>query len=87
MGKQGIVLKYHGNIPLDRRQVGDILGTDFNHARSRGLQPGDHSQGGRFTTPGGAEQYEQVSLFAFEIYGVQGREVAPTFGNIFYLDC
>ena len=86
MGKQRIVLEHHGNAALGRRQMGDVATIDAHRTRAGRIQSGNHAQGGGFSAARRAQQNTKRAWLNSQIHGLQGRGVAPGFGNVLQLD-
>ena len=67
VGVQGVVLEYHGDIPILGGNVVDQLAVDIQLTAGDLLQTGDHPQGGGFTAAGGADQYDKFVILDLQV--------------------
>ena len=59
---ESVVLEDHGDVAVFRIGHGDVIVADQNLPRVHKLQTGQHAQGGRFTTAGGADEYQEFAV-------------------------
>lgn len=59
---QRVVLEHHGDVPVLRRQVGDVPVTDPDGPAVDVLQPREHAQGGGLSAAGGADEDEELAV-------------------------
>jgi hypothetical protein len=57
-----VVLEHHRNVAIGRLEIGDVACADRDRTRRGRLQAGDHSQRGRFSATGRAEQNQEFAV-------------------------
>ena len=81
--EQGICLKNHTHIALVGSLIGYINVVDDDLSRCGNFEAGDHSQGGRFTTPRGAEERNELALFHIQVEITNCRNASELFADIY----
>ena len=88
VGPKGVVLEQEAHLPL---VCGDVdahltvkhyLVADGDAAAGRGLQPGDHPQGGGLAAAGGAQQGDEGVVSDDQVQVVYGVKFVPTLGYV-----
>ena len=73
---QRVILKYHRDITILRRDVVDDAIPDPDFSLGNLFESGDHAQRGGFSTAGGADQNHKFPVLDFEIDVFYGRHFA-----------
>ena len=74
MGKQRIVLEYHGDIPFMGRNSVHITALNTDRSPGRFDQSGNHPQCRCFTAAAGTEKRDDFSFFYLQIYAVHRKK-------------
>ncbi len=79
MRKQRVALEHHRDVPLRRRQVGDVTPRDADAPAVGLLETGDQPQRGRLAAPGRTEQHVERARIERKGNAVDGAHL--TFGG------
>ena len=82
MREEGEALKNKGNVALVGRDPLHRLPADDDLARVRLVESGDHAHGGRFATPAGTDDGDELAGLDGEIHIVDGHDVTKPFGCV-----
>jgi hypothetical protein len=77
-----VILEYHRDIAVLRRDVVDPALADVNVAARNFFQAGDHAKSSRFTATGRADQHNELAIGNFEIHILDCSYAAPLFSGI-----
>jgi hypothetical protein len=70
--EQRVVLEDGVHVPLEGGQPGDLLARQFDPARGRALEAGDHPQDGRLARAGRAEHREELTVGDVQVHSGHG---------------
>jgi hypothetical protein len=83
---QRVELKGHGDVALARGELVDPATGQPDLAVGRGLQAGDHAQGGGLAAPGGTEQAHHFPRIDRQIDGIDRDQLIEPLGGLLELD-
>ncbi len=76
VGKEGVVLEHRVDVPLVRRQPGDVLALQLDGSRRGLLEAADHPEGRGLAAPRWAEEAEELTVHDLEVDVVDGDGIA-----------
>src|SRR5664280_649086 len=74
---EGVVLEHHRDVPVLRRQIGDVAVADVDVAGVDLFESRQHAQGGRLAAAGGADEDHELAVADFKAELVDGRMIGP----------
>ncbi len=74
VGKESVVLEDRVDVPLVRREPGDVAALELDLTRGRLLEPADHPEGRGLAAAGRTEEAEELALADLEVDMVDGEE-------------
>lgn len=79
MGKNGVVLEYHSDVPFVRWYIVNHTIVDFENAALNRVEADNHAQQGGFSTARGSKKGEKFPRLDFQRESVDDRIVAIAF--------
>ena len=86
MGKEGVILEHHVDVPFVRRQFGNVFAIQDDLARRRCFQTGDHAQQGCLAAARRTEQRHEFPVFYGEVQFRDDDMVPKLFGDSLQTD-
>src|SRR5690606_7468374 len=84
--EQRVLLEYETDVPLLRRQVGDVRAVHCDAAGVRDFETGDHAQHGRLARTRRAQERRERTFLNVNRNVIRGGDRAEPLPQSFYLD-